>query len=198
MNIIINILKIIKNRLLTNNNVEEFESNEIESFLKSKFIDYKIINETEEKAIFKKEAFNFENEFSKEEIFLLHITNENSTIGIIDTNSIYGLDANKAAHFEVQCGSNNAYAKEGVILIFKWKGRQELTYAHTDSSNVSPNVLYHVSSFSSKLNLKHPTYWESRIYPNTNDGLELFAIKQYYHEIIILNIPLKINVIEKE
>lgn len=91
MNIIINILKIIKNRLLTNNNVEEFESNEIESFLKSKFIDYKIINETEEKAIFKKEAFNFENEFSKEEIFLLHITNENSTIGIIDTKSILHL-----------------------------------------------------------------------------------------------------------
>lgn len=192
-----NLIKFIKN-ILSSNYLKEYEDDEIEKYLKLKFISYKIIFAKNEEFSFNPYLFNFKNEFLKEEILLHHITNESSTIGIIDTNSIYGLDINKAAHFELQCGSYNNPAKNGVTLIFKWKGKQELTYADADDSNTLPNILYHVSAFSSKLNLEHPTYWESRIYPNTNSGLELIGIKRNAYEIIIFDNPIKIKVTEKK
>ncbi|MCT7536972.1 hypothetical protein [Aliarcobacter butzleri] len=187
---------ILKNfkKFLFNHHIEEFEDDELEKYLKSKVIDYEIINDKNKKFIFNKYQFDI-----KKEIFLYHTTDENSTIGIINTYSIYGLDVNKAAHFEFPLWyRNNAPARYGVTLIFKWKGKQEATYADADHTNTLPNILYHVSAFSSKLNLEQPTYWESRIYPNTSDGLELIGIKRNEYEIIIFNNPIKIRVTEKK
>lgn len=206
MNLIINKIKFIKNILFSNyikeyedNELEKYEDDELEKYLESKFMNYKIICGKNEKFSFNQYQFNFKNEFLKEEILLYHRTDESSTIGIIDTNSIYGIDVNKAAHFELEWWyGNNAPAKNGVTLIFKWNGKQELTYADADDSNTLPNILYHVSAFSSKLNLEHPSYWESRIYPNTNSGLELIGIKRNEYEIIIFNNPIRIRVTEKK
>ncbi|WP_457747620.1 hypothetical protein [Sulfurimonas sp.] len=139
-------------------------------------------------------------DFSSKEFELRHRTSIESAFSIIKTKLMYGQDGNQAAHFEHVKGSRNCAAREGVYMYFKWNGEQKnvkCTHIHEEK----PNILFHVSAFDySFIDEKTGNgYWESRIYPETLNGLSLIGLSSYEdsHSMILFDKPVNISIITK-
>lgn len=108
--------------------------------------------------------------------YLRHITSVKNAISILKNRNIYGEDGDRA-HFELLNAFINKPYREGVSLFFTWQGKQKSTGTKYEfNNNIEENMLYHISIYDdSGVEKNLDGYWESRIYPNTNTGLQMIG-----------------------
>lgn len=80
------------------------------------------------------------------------------------------------------------------LLLFKWTGKQY----NSRVDKIIANTLHH-DYFAMSRNIPKKLwgkYWESRLYPNINEGLELLGVVDSYNNtLILLDSPININVV---
>jgi len=136
-------------------------------------------------------------DFNSEYFGLQHHTSIERAISIITTTVMYGLDGNQAAHFMPLKLQPIGAAKNSTILYFRWYGKQINTGA---ADIVKANILHHVCSFDSQIKITGEGYWESRLYPKTDEGLFLVALASSNNpdNILLFDEKIKISITTKQ
>lgn len=142
-------------------------------------------------------SYDFIKSFNNTPVYIQHRTSLNKILSIIKTGVIFGCDGNRGAHFELPSGSGNGANSKGYTMYFKWNGGQSCTYSKEENHNTKPNILYHIAWYDYKpFNPYESGYWESRLYPNT-ENLMLFAIKNdNSHNVMLLNKDVRLKVVD--
>ena len=138
-------------------------------------------------------------DFNEEKFEIKHHTNLERAMSILETQLIYGGDGNKGAHFMHIKGYPVGAERNGVILYFRWQGKQINTKA--GEIITEPNLLHHVcSQWDSPIRESGEGYWEGRLYPGTNRGLTLIAMATSDDSSSIIHFikPINISVVSKK
>lgn len=183
-----------------------FKKNDFKWFLLKRKTKFQILNfET-----FKKEHefFTKEYTFNDEYIYLRHYTSLDAAKSIIKNKSIFGSNYSEhemqfnphnlrsEVHFMLSNNGDINKPKLGnkALLLFKWTGKQY----DSRVDKIFVNTLHHdYFAMHPDIDKKYwGKYWESRLYPNINEGLELLGVVDSNNNTLILfNSPININVI---
>lgn len=181
-----------------------FKKNKFKWFLLKKKIKFKIVDF--DKLKIEHEFFTKKYTFNDEYIYLRHYTSLNAAKSIIHYKSIFGANydelqmqynpqiARSEAHFMLSDKGDVNIPKLGneALLLLKWTGNQH----EGRDDNILENTLHH-DYFASFLGEAYSgKYWESRLYPNINKGLDLLGIVDSNNKsVVLLSNPINIHVV---